>query len=82
MIVELKKENFREKVIKSYDKYLSLSNEQRIAIGIYKKGNLYVYGNGIDESYMYDIGSISKTMTAHLILKFVGDILPPLSLNN
>ena len=71
MIVELKKENFREKVIKSYDKYLGLSNEQRIAIGIYKKGKMYIYGNGIDESYMYDIGSISKTMTAHLILKFV-----------
>ena len=66
---ELKKEKFRNKVIESYNQYLSLSNNQKIAIGIYKNGSFYVFGNGIESSYMYDIGSISKTITAHIVLK-------------
>jgi CubicO group peptidase (beta-lactamase class C family) len=68
---ELKRDVFRTKVLKSYDKYLNISDKQKMAIGIYKDGKCYVFGNGIDVRYMYDIGSISKTMTAHLILKYV-----------
>ena len=72
IVKELEKNSFRDKVLNCYDKYLSLSSNQSIAVGIYKNGKCYVFGNGIKESYMYDIGSISKTMTAHLVLKLVG----------
>ena len=65
----LERQSFRKKVLNCYDEYLSLSDKQSIAIGIYKNGKCYLFGNGIDSSFMYDIGSISKTMTAHLILK-------------
>ena len=67
----LNRQSFRGKVLKCYDEYLNLSDKQSIAIGIYKNRKYFIFGNGIDDSYMYDIGSISKTMTAHLILKFV-----------
>lgn len=71
LVKELKRDAFRTKVLKCYDKYLNISDKQKVAIGIYKDGKCYVFGNGIDVRYMYDIGSISKTMTAHLILKYV-----------
>lgn len=71
LVKELKRESFREKVLNCYDKYLDLSNKQKVAIGIYKNGKCYIFGNGIDDNHMYDIGSISKTMTAHLILKLI-----------
>ena len=67
----LNRQAFREKVLKCYDGYLKLSDKQSVAIGIYKNGKLYSFGNGVDDCFMYDIGSISKTMTAHLILKLV-----------
>ena len=67
----LNRQSLREKVLKCYDEYLNLSDKQSIAIGIYKNGKYFIFGNGIDDNYMYDIGSISKTMTAHLILKLV-----------
>ena len=67
-IRKLNRDSFREKVLKSYDSYLNISSLYKVAIGIYKNGELYVFGNGIDEKFFYDIGSISKTMTAHLIL--------------
>ena len=70
-MIKLERESFRNKFLNYYDKYISLSNNQNIAIGIYKNGVFYVFGNGIDEKYMYDIGSITKTITAHLILKLV-----------
>ena len=72
-MIKLEKNAFRSKVINCYEKYLSLSNEQKIAIGIYYKGHTYLFGNGIDSSYMYDIGSISKTFTAHLILNLINE---------
>lgn len=64
---------FRMKVNDCIHRYLGLSNEQKIAIGIYVNGHLYLNGNGINHTYMYDIGSISKTITAHLVLKLVED---------
>jgi CubicO group peptidase (beta-lactamase class C family) len=69
LIKELKRESFRTKLLNCYDDYLNLSKDQTIAIGIYKQGNYYMFGNGVKDHYMYDIGSISKTITAHLILK-------------
>ena len=68
---ELDRNLFREKVLKCYDTYLNISNKYRLAIGIYYQGKFYTFGNGIDDSYLYDIGSISKTITAHLILDLV-----------
>ena len=72
-IKELGRESFRTKFLDCYDKYLNLSNDQSIAIGIYQKGNYYVFGNGINIDYMYDIGSISKTFATHLTLKYVSN---------
>lgn len=69
LVKELNRTSFRDKVLNSYDKYLKLSNDQAIAIGIYKAGKCYIFGNAIKKDNMYDIGSISKTITAHLILK-------------
>ncbi|MBQ3253992.1 MAG: beta-lactamase family protein [Acholeplasmatales bacterium] len=67
-MIELTKDCLRDKVIKCYDTYINISNSHTLAIGIYYKGNCYFFGNGINKSYRYDIGSITKTMTAHLIL--------------
>ncbi len=59
----------RPKVIRSIDQYLSLSERQSLTIGFYRDGDLFVMGNAEDPTALfYDIGSISKTMTAHLIL--------------
>ena len=66
---ELERQSFRNKFLDCYDSYLNLSKYQHIAIGIYKEGKCYIFGNGINDKYMYDIGSISKTISAHLILK-------------
>ena len=68
-VVKLERSAFRTKLLNCYDKYLNLSNHQCIAIGIYKNGRYYTFGNAIEKEHMYDIGSISKTISAHLILK-------------
>ena len=67
----LERKIFKEKFLKCYDKYLSLSTNQSIAVGIYIKDQYYVFGNGIKLNHMYEIGSVTKTITAHLILKLV-----------
>ena len=71
--IVLKRESFRTKFLNCYDKYLNISNNYNIAIGIYHAGKYYEFGNGTNDSYKYDIGSISKTMTAHLTLSLVSD---------
>lgn len=64
----------RQKVVKSINKYLSLSDNQSLTVGFYHLGRLYVFGNSPDPTrLLYDIGSISKTVTAHLILKLAGE---------
>ena len=69
MIGFLSEDAFRQKVRACIEKYLSLSNEQSLTVGFYRGGAWYVFGNhGADEMRLYDIGSISKTVTAHLIL--------------
>ena len=76
MISLISFDTLRPKVISSINKYLSLSDDQSLAAGFYRDGNLYVLGNGTDPlSGFYDIGSISKTMTAHLILKLAEENL-------
>lgn len=69
MIAFLDIDAFRPKVHKCIEKYLSLSSHQSLTVGFYKKGKWFVFGNQNDPtSLLYDVGSVSKTMTAHLIL--------------
>ena len=49
------------------ERYRDLSEKVSLTVGIYRNGSFYVLGDdGL--SLRYDIGSISKTLTAHLIL--------------
>ena len=65
---------FRQKVKNSIDKYLELSKNQSLTVGFYKRGALYVFSNGENPTLLqYDVGSISKTVTAHLILRLISD---------
>lgn len=69
-IVSLNYTNLRLKTAQKIKSYLDLSNKNRLAIGLYKEGRLYIFGDLAEEgSLFYDIGSVSKTITAHLILK-------------
>jgi CubicO group peptidase (beta-lactamase class C family) len=70
----LSTEAFRPKVAKCISKFLSISDNQSLTVGFYHRGRTYVMSNHSDPlSLSYDVGSISKTMTAHLILKLVHD---------
>ncbi len=65
---------FRTKVNNCIDRYLSLSDRQNISIGLYLKGKGYIVAlNDNETALFYDIGSISKTVTAHLILKLFNE---------
>lgn len=69
-IISLDYTNLRLKAIQKIKSYLALSNNNRLTIGLYKEGKFYVFGNIEEEKQLlYDIGSVSKTATAHLILK-------------
>ena len=69
MIEFLSIDAMRPKVANSIRKYLSISEHQSLTVGFYRGGRLYVFGNAPDPTALtYDIGSISKTVTAHLIL--------------
>ncbi len=49
--------------------YLALSRMQALSVGLYVGGRCYVLAlNDDEEALFYEIGSISKTLTAHLIL--------------
>ena len=61
----------RPKVINCISKYQSLSERQSLTIGFYYKGELFILGGEEHIPLSYDIGSISKTITAHLILDLV-----------
>ena len=59
----------RPKVAEIIKKYLALSEHNRMTIGLYKNGMCYVFGDAEESRLFYDIGSVTKTVTAHLILK-------------
>ena len=59
----------RKKLIEKINKYFALSPHNRLTLGICKNGKCYVFGSPEDNSLLYDIGSVTKTVTAHLILK-------------
>ncbi len=56
------------------NQYLSLSDKQSLSIGLYANGQAYIVNQDRDEKELsYDIGSVSKTVTGHLILKLCDD---------
>ena len=60
----------RPKILKKIESFFGLSKNNQLTIGIYKNGEFYVFGDlQKEKQYVYDIGSVSKTVTAHLILK-------------
>ena len=69
-IISLSYTDLRPKTADKIRRYLALSEHNRLTIGLYHKGSLYVFGDPAEETRLcYDIGSVSKTATAHLILK-------------
>lgn len=68
MVTQLERNSFRDRLLQSCDAYLGQSPNHRLAIGIIKDGSFYAFGNGIAPADQYDIGSVSKTFTAHLVL--------------
>ena len=59
----------RPKVVNSINRFLSISKNQSLTVGFYRGGKFYVFANSENPTQLfYDIGSISKTVTAHLIL--------------
>lgn len=65
---------FRQKVRGCIGGYLGISEKYSLTFGLYVKGKLYYYSSGDDGlSLRYDIGSISKTVTAHLILSLADE---------
>lgn len=69
-IISLNYKSLRPKVAEKIEKYLALSNNNRLTVGLYKNGEVYIFGSPEKENRLfYDIGSVSKTVTAHLILK-------------
>ena len=61
--------DLRLKTAEKIKRYLALSPHNRLSIGIYHQGKCYIFGGEEEKRLRYDIGSISKTVTAHLILK-------------
>lgn len=59
----------RPKVVEKINNYLGLSKHNQLTIGVYKKGKCYVFGEEDQNDFFYDIGSVTKTVTAHLVLK-------------
>lgn len=59
----------RERVLSAKEKYLGICRDNSISIGIYYKGTSYIVSDKPESAdYKYDIGSVTKTITAHLIL--------------
>ena len=72
MIDFLSSDALRPKVTKCIEKYLSLSGRQSLTVGFYRGGKWFIFSNAeFPTSLVYDVGSISKTMTAHFILHLV-----------
>lgn len=64
--------SLRPKVTDKINRYLSLSNKQSLSIGLYSNKQKYIIDFGKNEAELhYDIGSVSKTLTGHLIMKLV-----------
>lgn len=59
----------RSKASLCAERYLGIGEGYRLSVCIYRRGELYLLGGDSDATRLqYDIGSVSKTMCAHLIL--------------
>jgi CubicO group peptidase (beta-lactamase class C family) len=68
--VSLTLSNLRPKTEEKIRNYLNLSDKNQISIGLLVKDKAYIFGTPEEEEgFFYDIGSVTKTFTAHLILK-------------
>ncbi len=66
--------SLRPKAVEKINTYLALSEHNKITVGLYKNGQCYVFGDFNTENRLfYDVGSVTKTVTAHLILKLYQD---------
>ncbi len=72
-LISINPNRLRPKLAEKISKYLALSEHNRMTIGLYKNGKCYILGNEEDNNLFYDIGSVTKTVTAHLILKLYED---------
>ena len=73
-LISLNLNQLRPKVVEKISKYLEISEYNELTIGLYKNGLCYVFGDEEEQKRrLYDIGSITKTATAHLILKLYQD---------
>lgn len=68
-MIPLDIEVLRPKVRACIDGYLRVSDNYSLTLGLYRRGRIYIYKSSApDGGLLYDVGSVSKTMTAHLIL--------------
>ncbi len=68
-ILPLTRASFRPKALCYIDEYLALSSYQSLAVCICHQGKAYFFTNeGEPDTLQYDLGSLSKTVSAHLIL--------------
>lgn len=73
-IISLNYTDLRFKTAEKIKRYLDLSSNNQMTIGLYLDRKFYVFGDCKEQkSFCYDIGSISKTFMAHLILKLYDD---------
>lgn len=69
-LISLSYTALRPKTAGKIESYLALSAQNHLTLGLYREGKCYVFGDPEEENRLrYDIGSVSKTVTAHLILK-------------
>lgn len=68
-LISVNLNRLRPKSAEKIKKYLAISEHNRMTIGLYKNGKCYVFGSTEENHLFYDIGSVTKTVTAHLILK-------------
>lgn len=66
---------FNERIDLLIKKYVNKNKNSKLSLGIIVNNKKYYFNydnNGLSmESYDYEIGSISKTFTAHLVMKYV-----------
>lgn len=68
-LISVSLNQLRPKLAEKINNYLALSAHNKLTIGLYKNGNCYIFGSTEETRLFYDIGSVTKTVTAHLVLK-------------
>ena len=64
--------SLRKKLLDACNRYAELSDKHTLSIGLIYDGKTYILNRNENEKKLrYDIGSISKTMTAHIVMKLL-----------